>query len=332
MAIRRIAVVGGESLLGKEIREVLGTSPMPFDIQLIGADEDETGRVTEAAGEAVVITALDESNLARCHSVILAGSPASSRKAWALTGPRVRVVDATRQLEDLPSARLRAPLAEAASPGEHASPAIIAHPAAVILAQFFARLAKPIPVSRAVVEVYEPASELGQPGIDELHQQTINLFSFKGLPKAIYDEQLAFNLLPAYGSDSPYRLDRVEAQIERHFASLVAGHGLAFLPSIRVVQAPVFHGYSISVWAEFARETVWEEIAAALEGGDVEVRKPDEGIPTNAGSAGQDGFVTGDIRPDRNHPRAWWLWIAGDNLRTTAVNTARLIEQQAVQA
>lgn len=325
MPIHRVAIVGSESLLGKETREVLATSPMPFQVTLIGADEEEAGKLTEQGDEAVVITPLDRTNLITSDVVVLAGSAASSRKAWELIGggPGPLLIDATRILEELPSARLHAPLVEGHD-GERQSPAIIAHPAAVVLVQLLMRLSKKVPVARAVVQIFEPASELGQAGIDELHQQTMRLFQFLALPKAVYDEQLAYNILPAYGSESPHKLERVEAQIERHFATL-SGGGL--LPSIRLVQAPVFHGHSISAWIEFGRDTLAEEIAAAIAGGDIDVRKDSESAPTNAGAASQDGFSVGDIRPDRNQRRAWWLWAAADNLRTTAVNTVRLIEK-----
>ena len=47
--------------------------------------------------------------------------------------------------------------------------------------------------------VFQPASEQGQKGMDELHEQTVNLLSFQQLPKNIYDAQVAFNLVGRYG-------------------------------------------------------------------------------------------------------------------------------------
>jgi len=41
-------------------------------------------------------------------------------------------------------------------------------------------------------------------------------------------------------------------------------------------------------------------------------------MPSNAGVAGQSGFSVGDIRVDRNNPRAIWLWAVADNLRIVA--------------
>src|SRR5262249_13850544 len=154
------------------------------------AEEEEAGKLTAVSeDEATVILALDETSLASADVVILSGSAASSRKAWSLmSATNVPVVDATRTLEDIPSARLRAPLSESASPGE-GRPVVVAHPAAVTLANFFTELEAQSAVRQSIVTIFEPASERGQAGIDELHQQTVKLFNFQGLPTAIYGRQ-----------------------------------------------------------------------------------------------------------------------------------------------
>ena len=52
---------------------------------------------------------------------------------------------------------------------------------------------------RVVATVFEPASEHGQKGMDELHEQTVNLLSFQQLPKKVFDTQVAFNMVARYG-------------------------------------------------------------------------------------------------------------------------------------
>ncbi|MDX1982747.1 MAG: Asd/ArgC dimerization domain-containing protein [Bryobacteraceae bacterium] len=317
----RVSVVGGESLLGKEIRETLRVSSYPLEVSLIGGDEEETGRITEQAGEPVIITAMEQTGLVTSDFVVLAGTELSSRKAWEMTGPGPGpfVIDATRVLEDVPSARV-------GGLPPH-SPAIIAHPAAEVLSDFFRLIGGKLPVTRSVVNVFEPASERGQAGIDQLHKQTVNLFSFQPLPKDIFDDQIAYNMLPALGEAAAPTLEQIELQIERHFATLAAAHPTPLIPSIRLVQAPVFHAYSMSVWLELESESGFEQIAAALTSDRVDVRTREEPAATNVTIASEPGFAVGNIRQDRNHPRAWWLWIAADNLRITAEATVRLIEQ-----
>jgi aspartate-semialdehyde dehydrogenase len=90
------------------------------------------------------------------------------------------------------------------------------------------------------------------------------------------------------------------------------------MPSIRLIQAPIFHGHSFSVWAEFDEAPGVESIAQSLakEGFDVRNDEP----PNNVGVAGQSGLGVGAVTEDRNHPRAIWLWMAADNLRLAAEN------------
>ncbi|MBL8174526.1 MAG: hypothetical protein JNK48_07650 [Bryobacterales bacterium] len=312
-----IALVGSESLLGKEIREVVRERSLPVRLVYIGAEQEEAGRITEEADEAVVITALDETNLVSADAVLLAGSSESSHKAWdLLAGHReTPVIDVSRTLEDIPSARLAAPLVDTADP-HHENPSVIAHPAAIAIAMCLGRLAE-FKVRRSLVEIFEPASERGQAGIDELHQQTLKLFQFKGLPKEVYDEQLAFNLLARLGTEANPQLEQIEQSVERHLASLLAA-GKVPMPSLRLMQAPVFHGYSFSLWVEFETAPTKENLAMALLAEDT--------APNNAAVAGQNGITVGDIRADRNVPRAYWIWMVADNLRLTAENALQMLE------
>ncbi len=62
------------------------------------------------------------------------------------------------------------------------------------------RAEKAAKVQRMIATVYEPASENGQKGMDELHEQTVNLLSFQDLPKNVYDIQVAFNMVARLGS------------------------------------------------------------------------------------------------------------------------------------
>lgn len=316
------AIVGGGSLLGREVRELLGEGP--FSTRLIGADKEEAGLLTEEDGEPVVMTALDEENLAGARVVILAGSPESSAKALEIlsrTETPPPVIDLTYAVEERPQAYLRAPMAE---PANFAAPPaaehVIAHPAAVALAVFLTRLEGVAKVRRAVAVIFEPASERGQRGIDELEKQTVSLLTFKPIPKTVYDEQVGFNLLASYGTGAPEPLDGVERRIERHLATLLAQHGLARTPSVRVIQAPVFHGYSVSVWAEFEENPGPRAIEQGLASALVDVRGPDLDPPNIVGVAGQSGVAVGAIARDPNEARACWFWLVGDNLRIMAEN------------
>jgi len=325
-----IAIVGGESLLGKEIHELLEDSGIKAEVRLIASgDPGEEGSIlTRGREEPLVMTSLQAADLGTAKLIVLAGPKESGLRAYE----QVRdlkaapiIVDVTAGLEDLPDARLRAPIIEPREYVAEGKIQVVAHPAAVALALFLTQVRGAGAIQRAVAEVFEPASERGQAGIDELQKQTVGLLSFKPLSKEVYDAQVSFNLLSQYGSESPHSLEAIELKIDRHLASLLATAGVVPMPSLRLVQAPVFHGYSISVWVEFEKNTGKDAIVNALATGSIDLRAGDEEPPTNVGVAGQGGITVGSIVPDRNQPLAWWFWIAADNFRIAGESAVEVI-------
>ncbi len=249
----------------------------------------------------------------------LAGSAASSRRTYKVNpanGPAL--IDLTGSLDEQPGARLRAPLAEAPGTTSKSSVQVIAHPAAIAVTMLLTRLAEAGALKSSLIHVFEPASERGQRGIEELRKQTVSVLSFKKLDTDIFDTQLAFNLLARYGEEAIEPLEDIEQRVERHAASLLSGWSGIPMPSIRLIQAPVFHGHSFSVWVEFESEIAVAAITRTLEQRGIDVH-PDE-PPSNAHIAGQSGLSVGGIHVDSNNPRACWIWMVADNLHLAAEN------------
>jgi len=330
---KTVALVGSDSLLGREIRDIVATSPSTFDLRLVASDEEEPGALTRVADEPAVVAGLDEIALADARAVILAGTAESSRKALELAGeaPDAAIVDLTFAAEERPDARLRAPSVESEPEDfEETAVHVIAHPAAIALAIFLRRLHASDPIRSSIIHIFAPASEHGTKGVEELQQQTVSLLSFKPMPKAIFDSQLSFNLLARYGEEAPTPLEQSELRIERHLASLLdnPGEGAgAPMPSLRVIQAPVFHGYSFSAWVEFDVNPGPESLQAGLAMEAIDVRGSDLEPPTNVGQAGQGGISVGAILPDRNNAEAVWFWLVADNLRLTAENAVAVARE-----
>lgn len=324
---RRFALVGGESLAGRDIRDILAENILGRDLKLIAGASDEAGKVTEQAGEATFLTNLDAGSLAGAAVVFLAGAPASAVRVFELA-PEGALIDLTYGLEQNPRARLRAPMME--PPGCELPPGsihVIAHPAAIALALVLDRIHRAFPIRAAVAHVFEPASERGAAGLEELRQQTVNLLSFKPLPRAVFDEQLAFNLLARYGEEAPAALADGELRIERHLAALLSSASGAPMPSLRLIQAPVFHGHSFSLWIRFNSQPGVEALESALESGFVDLRGPAAAPPNNAGVAGEKGVSVGAISADRNDSQACWLWMASDNIRLQAENAVQVARE-----
>ena len=320
-----IALVGGDTLLAKEIREVLDESKPAPRVQLISAAAAGSATLTIGEEEPVVMAPLSAESLTGAKVAFLAGSPASSRRVLKVNpkdGPRL--IDLAGGLEEQPEAHLRAPSAEAARPA--ASPIqVVAHPAAIALAMFLGRLSKSARIRRSVVHVFEPASERGQRGLEELRQQTVGVLAFQKLKTDVFDTQLAFNMLAKYGEEALEPLESIEQRVEKHLASLLAAWPGVPMPSVRLIQAPVFHGHSISAWVEFEENPGADSLAKALAAAGLDVRPEDP--PSNVGMAGQSGLSIGAIVTDHNQPRACWFWLVSDNLRLAAENAVAIARE-----
>ncbi len=340
-----LAIVGADTLLGRELRDVLTEAGLGARIRAIAAGEEEpaepAGEVEEEEpapeeeneeleeAEELFLESIEDEAYAEAAALLLAGSPASSHRNLEIAAARgIKVIDLTGALEDQPSARLRAPSLEEPAHQRETELSVIAHPAASALARFYRAVHSVQPIHASVVTVFEPASERGQAGLDELHQQTVRLLSFQSLPKHVFDAQIGFNVLSEYGEEAPLPLASIEQRIERCLATLLTwGAAPPPMPSLRLIQAPVFHGYSFSLWVEFESVPDLTRLIRGLEAAGVDVRSGIAEPPTNAGAAGQSGITVGSIGTDHNRRNAVWFWTVADNLRLTADHALEVVRE-----
>jgi aspartate-semialdehyde dehydrogenase len=314
-------------MLGREVREVFGESGLGSRIKLLTEDTEASGTLTELNGAAAFLGRFEPQELGDAAVIVFAGSAETYRKTAQEQISGV-VIDLTGAAEDAPGARIRAPITEDAEyEPDLSGPQVIAHPAAIAIALVLNRLHLSYPIVRSVIHALAPASELGGAGVDELQKQTFALLSLKQLPKKVFDAQLSFNLLAQLGEEAAHSLLEIEERIERHLATLLDRADGPPMPSLKLVQAPVFHGYSFSLWIEFEDAPAAPDVEELLAGESIEVRTGREEPPTNAGVAGQGGVSAGVISPDRNQSNAMWIWMVADNLRLTAENAALVIRE-----
>lgn len=317
----KVAIVGAATLKGKELKEVLEAGSFPaVDVKLL--DDDESLGQLEAVGdEATFIQSVLPEHLEHVDFVFFASEPQFTRKHWG-TARRAgaAIVDLSYALEDEPGVPVRAPWIEQELGGGAAAPegrmVVAAHPAATVLALLLLRAQKAGGLRRAVATVFEPASEHGRRGMDELHQQTVSLFSFQTLPRAVFDAQIAFNLVARYGEESAPTLESTERRILEHFRRLT--HERVPVPSVVLLQAPIFHGHVFSLYVESEGKVSLGDLAQAMAGGHVAILHEPGETPSNVSAAGQDQVLLA-LRPDATRENAFWLWAAVDNLRIAAL-------------
>ena len=240
-------------------------------------------------------------------------------------------MDLSFALEDEPDAVVRSPwverqLGKGLTPELQPGPSVIAHPASVVLALLLLRAQKAGAVRQAVASVFEPASEHGQKGMDELHEQTVNLLSFQQLPKTVFDTQVAFNMVNRLGDRAVPPMASVEQRMLKHYR-LISGKD-APVPALLLVQAPIFHGHAFAIHLEMAGAAEVEAMSQALAGEHVNITHMADDGPSNVNAAGQ-GDILVSIVPDANHVNGLWLWAAADNLRVAASTAVECAETMA---
>jgi aspartate-semialdehyde dehydrogenase len=325
----RAAIVGAASLKGKELAELLNERNFPAaDIRLL--DDDESLGQLEAMGDEIsFIQRVRAEQFENVDFTFFASDQESTRRSWKdARDAGSAIIDLSAGLEDQPGATVRSLWIErerglVAPPELQPGPCVTAHPVAVTLALLLLRARKAGAIRRVIATVFEPASEHGQRGMDELHQQTVNLLSFQPLPKEVFDAQVAFNLVARYGQKSWPALDSVEARLLRHYG-LIAGAD-APQPSLMMLQAPIFHGHALALFLEMETAADVAELSRALAGDHVAIPGSDEDAPSNVSSAGQSDIQLW-VKPDPQQPDGVWLWAAADNLRISSLTAVECAE------
>jgi aspartate-semialdehyde dehydrogenase len=323
----RVAIVGASTLRGKELKQLLEERSFPArDIRLI--DEEAIGTLTEAGGEATFIHAIEEDSFEDIQFAFFAGDRGFASRVWPLAHKAgATVIDMSAALAEVPTAVPWIPALDTVLPPPRpvagklfASPAS----AAIMACSVAAGLSATRPTRLALV-FFQPVSERGPGGIEELESQTVSLLSLQSISQDLYDAQVAFNLLPRYGEASRERLGDIRLNLAREVDRYLAGR--ASLPALQLIQAPVFYSAAMAGYAEFEAAPSIVAIHEAL--GKAGVRLADSAQPpvSNVSVAGEGHVTLAHVEPDPLRPHGVWLWGGADNVRLAALNAVNIAEK-----
>lgn len=322
----RIAIAGASTLLGKELKDAIGESPLAAATFTLLDDEPARGQLDQVGDEITFIQPILSDTWDKVDFAFFSGSREMTLKYWRnAVRAGATVLDLSAALSNEPGVLVRAPWVEDDdfSPGDLLTPATVpAHPAALALALLLGRIQRSAPLRSVAVTMHVPASEFGRAAMDELHQQTVNLLSFQTLPRAIYDAQTAYNLLCGMGENAAASLPALETRVRSDYEALGRGRLPAF--ALQIIAAPVFHGHTFSIAIELDRPAEITILEEALSGEHVDLVLEDTDSPSNLAATGQND-VQVRLRPvleGRNPTQSarYWLWAASDNLRLAAQN------------
>ena len=321
----KIAIAGASSLLGRELKEAISESPLAGASFTLLDEEEARGQLDQVGDEVTFIQAIGPDAFEHVDFTFFCGTESLTRKHWreALRSGST-VLDMSGALDQEAGVVVRAPwLGSEAATVDLYTPAVVpAHPASVALGLLMERVQQVAPVRLTAATVLAPASEFGRGAMDELHQQTVSLLSFQGLPRAIYDAQAAYNLLSGLGESSTINLAAVDARIRRHYEALSAGRWPAL--SLQLVHVPVFHGLTFSIAVDLERPVEIAALEEILSGERLDLVLEDTDSPSNLAATGQNDVLV-RMRPEQtgrnpNLTSRLWLWAAADNLRLNAQN------------
>ncbi|MFP5236612.1 MAG: Asd/ArgC dimerization domain-containing protein [Acidobacteriota bacterium] len=321
----KIAIAGASTLLGKELKDAIGESPLAAANFTLLDDESAQGQLDQVGDEITFVQAIAPEAFEKVDFTFFCGTSELTLKHWktALEAGST-VLDLSGALDQQPGVLVRAPwLSTEPGGADLFTPAVVpAHPAAIALGVLVERLQRVALPNFFAVTLLAPASEFGRGAMDELHQQTVNLLSFQGLPRAIYDAQAAYNLLCGMGENARASLPQLEGRIRSHYDALGGGRWPRL--ALQVIAAPVFHGHTFSIAVELDRPVDISALEEALSGDHVDLILEDTDSPSNLAATGQNDVLV-RMRPiqDGRNPAQTsrlWLWAASDNLRVFAHN------------
>jgi aspartate-semialdehyde dehydrogenase len=182
-------------------------------------------------------------------------------------------------------------------------------------------------IKRVVVATYQSVSGAGKVGMDELFEQSRNIFVGDPAEPKTFTKQIAFNVIPHIDSF----LDDGSTKEEW---KMVVETKKILDPKIKVtatcVRVPVFVGHSEAINVEFEDEISAEDARRILReapGVMLIDKQEDGGYVTPIEAAGDDATFVSRVREDPTVENGLSLWCVADNLRKgAALNAVQIAE------
>jgi aspartate-semialdehyde dehydrogenase len=326
----RIVIAGASSLLGAELKSLLEESKFAdWDFRLVD-EETAAGMLTEAGGEPAVIQPVEEGSFEKARFVFFTGSSEFTRRnATAAKVFGGKTIDLSGAMaSDGATVAWFPKLDELLGRDFPANGSAYAIPSAAATATATLSLAlSRCGVGRLAVLCFQPVSEAGRTGIEELESQTGQLLSFQGVGQPVFDAQVAFSMLDRFGAASGQKLDTIRERVRAE--TRVSLGSKVMMPAIQVIHAPVFYGTTFSACAEREPGTDAGKLVRVCTDAGFQIIAKDESGPNNVSAAGEKVIQLAAPEADSSQPGSWWFWGAADNIRLPAANAVKLAEMLA---
>jgi aspartate-semialdehyde dehydrogenase len=326
----RVAVVGATGAVGREMLNILEELEFPVDRMHAIASRNSLGVEVGWKAGTVKCEDIAQFDFSRVDLVLMSVDAKFSRE-WA---PRIGAAGAI--VIDNSSAWRMDPDVPLIVPEVNPDDVELVHRKNIIAnpncstAQLVVAL-KPLHdaarIKRVVVSTYQSVSGAGKQGMDELWDQTKNVFVLGPSEPKVFPKQIAFNVIPFIGSarDDGFTNEEAKMWDETH---KMMDPDIAL--TVTCVRVPVMVGHAESVNIEFHQpldEDEAREILRAAPGLIVIDKRDGAGFMTPKEAQGEFPVYVSRIRRDPTVENGLALWVVADNLRKgAALNAVQIAE------
>jgi aspartate-semialdehyde dehydrogenase len=328
----RVVVVGATGNVGREMLAVLAEREFPMD---------EVAAVASSRSQGIEVELGDTGRMLKCRNLehfdftgwdialFAAGSAATKDYAPKAAAAGCVVIDNSSLYRMDPDVPLVVPEVNPEAIDGYAKRNIIANPNCST-AQMVVAL-KPLhdaaKIKRVVVSTYQSVSGAGKAGMDELFEQSRNIFVGDPAVPTTFTKQIAFNVIPHID----VFLDDGSTKEEW---KMVVETKKILDPKIKInatcVRVPVFVGHSEAINIEFENEISAEQAQDILReapGIMLIDKREDGGYITPIECVGDGATYVSRVREDPTVENGLTIWCVSDNLRKgAALNAVQIAE------
>jgi aspartate-semialdehyde dehydrogenase len=328
----RMVVVGATGNVGREMLNILAEREFPLAEIAAVASSRSTGDVIDFgdSGKTLKVQNIEHFDFSGWDMALFAaGSDVSKIYAPRAAAAGCTVIDNSSLYRMDPDVPLIVPEVNPEAISGYARKNIIANPNCST-AQMVVAL-KPLHdrarIKRVVVATYQSVSGAGKAGMDELFEQSRNIFVGDGAEPHKFTKQIAFNVIPHAG-------DFLEDGSTTEEWKLMVETKKILDPKIKVsatcVRVPVFVGHSEAINIEFEEEISAKEAQRILReapGIMLVDKREDGGYVTPVECVGEYATYVSRVREDPTVDYGLSLWCVSDNLRKgAALNAVQIAE------
>ena len=324
-----IAIAGATGAVGRKMLAILEERNFPVDDLKLLASTRSAGKFLEFKGEKIAVEELRQNSFVNMDIALFSAGAGISREfAPAAVKSNCVVIDnssAYRMEKDIP---LVVPEVNSDAIGDN--PGIIANPncSTIQMVMVLKPIHEKFKIKRVVVSTYQSVSGSGQKAIDELKNQTRDLFSGNEVKVNVYPHQIAFNCLPHIDKFLDNGYTKEEMKMINETRKILGDDSVQVCPT--TVRVPVFYSHSEALNIETEGPitgSAVKELLKAQSGISVVDDPLNNEYPLAIEGEDKNEVFVGRIRDDISCERAVNLWVVSDNLRKgAALNAVQIAE------